>query len=52
MRIGDHCPTVVHLVSSTLSTTNRASGDVKSDGRVNLAWYGVRPAIRLGIPGT
>jgi hypothetical protein len=27
-----------------------ARGDVKSYGRVNLAWYGVRPAIRLGLP--
>ena len=28
-----------------------ARGDVKSYGRVNLAWYGVRPAIRLRLPG-
>ena len=27
-----------------------ARGDVKSYGRVNLAWYGVRPAIRLRLP--
>jgi hypothetical protein len=27
-----------------------ARGDVKSYGRVDLAWYGVRPAIRLRLP--
>jgi hypothetical protein len=29
-----------------------ARGDVKSYGRVDLARYGVRPAIRLSVPGT
>jgi Family of unknown function (DUF6273) len=29
-----------------------ARGDVKSYGRVDLAWYGVRPAITLRLPRT